>query len=219
WVVGLGLVALLAVSLRHVDQLATALQWMDGLGWRGDVLFGLFYLVGTLAMLPGSLFEGGAGFLYGAALGIPIASVVGTGCATVSFLLGRTLLRDAVERRIAANPRLAAIDHAIGADGLRLVFLLRLSPLAPFNLLSSVLGATPVSVRHFVIGTAAGHFFPVCVFVWTGSTVASALDLAHGPSLPAWATWAGLALTVLATVGVSTFAKRALDQALAPPSG
>jgi uncharacterized membrane protein YdjX (TVP38/TMEM64 family) len=145
---------------------------------------------------------------------VPVASVLGTGSATVSFLLGRTLFRGFVERRIASSPRWSAIDRAIGEDGLRLVLLLRLSPLAPFNALSSGLGATPVRLRDFVVGTFFGHLFPTLVFVWTGSTVASVLDLVEGPELPLWVSLVGLALTLVATVGVSRFAKRALDRAL-----
>ena len=210
----LALGVLLVVSLAATPTLAAWLQWMDEQGPLGDALFGLLYLGATLTMVPASLLEGGAGFLYGALWGVPVASLLGTGSAVVSFLLGRTLFRPFVLRRIADSPRWSAIDRAIGTDGLRLVLLLRLSPLAPFNALSSGLGATPVSLRDFALGTFFGHLFPAVVFVWTGSTVASVLELVEGPSLPVWVSAIGLVLTVLATVGVSRFAKRALDQAL-----
>jgi uncharacterized membrane protein YdjX (TVP38/TMEM64 family) len=200
--------------IGHVEDLARLLQWLRSIGPLGHVLFAAFYLLGTLAMLPASFLEGGAGFVYGPLLGIPIAIALGTACSTVSFLLGRTLLRGAVERRIARNPRLVAIDRAIDADGRRLVFLLRLSPLAPFNALSLVMGATSVPLRDYVLGTVVGHLFPVTVFTWTGSTVASAFDLVQGSPPPVWVTATGLALTLVATVGVSRFAKRALDAAL-----
>jgi uncharacterized membrane protein YdjX (TVP38/TMEM64 family) len=215
FVAPLALTALLTVSVAFTPTLAAWLQWMDAQGPLGDALFALLYLGGTLAMVPASILEGGAGFLYGALWGVPVASLLGTASATVSFVLGRTLFRGFVERRIAGSPRWAAIDRAIGADGLRLVLLLRLSPLAPFNALSSGLGATPVPLRDFVVGTFFGHLFPAVVFVWAGSTVASVLDLVEGPSLPPWVSAIGLLLTVVATLGVSRFAKRALDAALA----
>lgn len=208
------LTVLLVVAVASTPTLAAWLQWMDEQGPVGDALFAVLYLAGTIGMMPASILEGGAGFLYGAVWGVPIASALGTGSATASFLLGRTLFRGFVERRIAASPRWAAIDRAVGEDGLRLVLLLRLSPLAPFNALSSGLGATPVRLRDFVVGTWLGHLFPTVVFVWTGSTVASVLDLVEGPELPRWATATGIVLTVIATVGVSRFAKRALDRAL-----
>jgi uncharacterized membrane protein YdjX (TVP38/TMEM64 family) len=209
----LALLALLLVSLWQTPAIAAWLQWMEAQGPEGDALFALAYLAGTLALVPASILEGGAGFLYGAAWGVPVASLLGTAGATVGFLLGRTLLRGVVERRIARSPRLVAIDGAVGREGLRLVLLLRLSPLAPFNTLNVLLGATPVRTVDFVLGTALGHLFPVAVFAYVGSTVASAFDLA-GTRPPASATAVGLALTLVATVGVSRFAKRALDAAL-----
>lgn len=209
------LTLLLVLFLQHTAEIASWLQWMDEQGPLGDVLFVLFYVGSTLLMVPASILEAGAGFLYGPLWAIPVASAVGTGSATLSFLLGRTLLRRMVERRIADDPRWTAIDRAVGASGRELVFLLRLSPLAPFNVMSYALGLTRVSVFDFALGTALGHLFPVVVFVYTGSTVASAMDLVDRPATPSWATAIGLVLTLVATVGVSRFAKRALDQALA----
>jgi uncharacterized membrane protein YdjX (TVP38/TMEM64 family) len=216
--VALGL--LLVLFLQHTSRIAGWLQWMDEQGPAGDALFVAFFVGCTLLMVPASILEAGAGFLYGPIWGIPVASAVGTAAATISFVLGRTLLRGVIERRIARDPRFGAIDRAVGARGLELVFLLRLSPLAPFNVMSYALGLTRVRVRDFALGTALGHLFPVIVFVYTGSTVASAMDLVDRPSTPPWATAIGLLLTVVATIGVSRFAKRALDQALSahPPT-
>jgi uncharacterized membrane protein YdjX (TVP38/TMEM64 family) len=211
--------ALLGLFLKHVDSIASTLQWMDELGPQGDLLFAGFYLASTVLMVPASILEGGAGFLYGPVWGLPVAVALMTAGSTTSFLLGRTLLRSAVERRIAAEPRFVAIDRAVRVDGRRLVFLLRLSPLLPFNILSFALGATPVRLRDYVVGTALGHLFPVCLFVYTGSTVASALDLVEGPALPMWVNGTVIALTLAATIGVSRFARRALEGALAADSG
>ena len=205
---------LLLLFLQHTSRIAGWLQWMDEQGPAGDLLFVGFYVGSTLLMVPASILEAGAGFLYGPIWAIPVACAIGTAAATVSFLLGRTLLRGVIERRIARDARWSAIDRAVGVRGRELVFLLRLSPLAPFNLVSYALGLTRVSVRDFALGTALGHLFPVIVFSYTGSTVASAMDLVDRPATPPWATAIGLLLTVLATVGVSRFAKRALDQAL-----
>ena len=55
--------------------------------------------------------------------------------ACIAFALGRTLARKTVERRIAADRRFAAIDRAVAQNGFKIVFLLRLPPVIPFNLL------------------------------------------------------------------------------------
>ena len=50
-------------------------------------------------------------------------------------------------------PRFAAIERAVSARGRRIVFLLRLSPVVPFNFLNYALGLTTISVWDFVIAS------------------------------------------------------------------
>ena len=212
----LALVALLALFLRHTDRIAAVLQWMEAQGPLGHLYFALFYVGATLIMVPASILEASAGFLYGPLWGIPVSSALGTASATLSFLLGRTLLRSIVERRIARDVTFAAIDRAVERSGRTLVVLIRLSPLTPFNIINYGLGVTRISALDFALGTAIGHLFPVVVFVWTGSTVADAAALTERPSLPLWAQAGGLLLTLIATVGVTRFARQALRSAMEP---
>src|SRR5687767_2594361 len=103
---------LLAAFVQQSERIAAWLAWMEQLGPVGDLLFAAFYVAATLLMVPASILEASAGFLYGAAWGIPIASLLGTFSTTCSFLLGRTLLRGVIERRVARDPRWAAVDAA-----------------------------------------------------------------------------------------------------------
>jgi uncharacterized membrane protein YdjX (TVP38/TMEM64 family) len=69
--------------------------------------------------------------------------------STVAFLLGRYVARRVIERKLATMPRYAAIDRAVSAQGRRIVFLLRLSPIVPFNFLNYALGVTRISIKDF----------------------------------------------------------------------
>jgi uncharacterized membrane protein YdjX (TVP38/TMEM64 family) len=50
-----------------------------------------------------------------------------------SFLLGRYLFRDFVLRLASHYPIFQAVDRALEANGLKIMILLRLSPLIPYN--------------------------------------------------------------------------------------
>jgi uncharacterized membrane protein YdjX (TVP38/TMEM64 family) len=53
---------------------------------------------------------------------------------TAAFLLGRYLFHDAVASTLLARvPNFAAIDRGVAREGWKLVLLLRLSPLIPYN--------------------------------------------------------------------------------------
>ncbi len=212
------LLALLALALLASPRVIDALRWIETLGPAGHAVFAVFYVVATLLLVPAGILEAAAGFQYGPWLGIPVAWALAVVSATTSFLLGRTALRPWVERRIAADPRLDAIAHAVAKEGAWLVFWLRLSPLAPYNALHMPLGATRIPLGAFVLATAVGHVFPVALFVLTGTAVDSLTDLSsQKPALPPWGVAAGVATALVASVGVSRIARRALAPHLSDP--
>ena len=57
----------------------------------------------------------------------------------------------AIERRIQGEPRFSAIDRAVGAEGLKIVFLMRLSPAFPFVFLNYALGLTRVKLSDYAV--------------------------------------------------------------------
>ena len=86
------------------------------------------YVVACLLFVPGSLLTLGTGFLFGVVWGTVTVSIGSTLGATAAFLVGRTLARGWIEQKVADNPEFQAIDRAVGSQGLKIVFLTRLSP-------------------------------------------------------------------------------------------
>jgi uncharacterized membrane protein YdjX (TVP38/TMEM64 family) len=135
--------------------------------------------------------------------------------STIAFLLGRHVARRLIARRLARMPRFAAIDRAVSAQGRRIVFLLRLSPVVPFNFLNYALGLTTLSLSDFVaasIGMIPGAF----VYADAGKVTGEALALAGQAQVPRDASYytvllAGLGATVAATTIVTRTARKALQ--------
>ena len=75
------------------------------------------------------------------------------GSAT-AFLLSRHVARRAVAEWLTTSPRFGTIERAVSARGLRVVLLLRLSPIVPFNVLNYALGLTTIPLRDFLLGSA-----------------------------------------------------------------
>lgn len=198
---------------RYVPEFAT---WVQRQGHWAPVLFVLGYAVATVAFLPGSLLTLAAGALFGLARGTALAfggAVLGS---TAAFLVARYLARPLVVRRLGPDPRFRRIDEAVGARGVRLVLLLRLSPVLPFNVLNYALGATRVRLRDYLLG-AVGMLPGTVLYVWTGKLagdVASAAAGAAAPRGPGYWTMLGLGLaaTAAVTVMVTRMARRALKQ-------
>lgn len=221
---GLGVIvaaALLAgLLLLPVNHWALLLvEWIRDAGAVGVVVYTLAYILATVLLLPGSILTLGAGFAYGPVWGTVLVSPVSVVAATLAFVLGRTVARNWVSRRMEKNPRFAAINKAIGESGFKIVFLLRLSPIFPFNVLNYALGLTRVRLRDYVIASFFGMLPGTFLYVYLGSLVTSASELLSGkrPSAGPWGQvlyWGGLAATLLVTVLITRIARRALNRAL-----
>lgn len=214
----LALVALLiaAALLPVTDWLLAFVAWVRGLGAVGVLVYGLVYVLATVLMIPGSILTAGAGFLYGPLWGTAFASPVSVLAATCSFLLGRTVAREAIRGRIGENPKFAAIDAAVGREGLKIVTLLRLSPVFPYVLMNYVFGLTGVKTWHYILGSWLGMLLGTFLFVYFGSLVGDVAELASGA--PEGASGARTALIVfgaIATVAVTAFVTRIARRALA----
>lgn len=202
----------------ELQRFVEAVEWMRTAGPLGDAAFFAFYGIGTLLLVPASWNTGAAGFLYGPFLGAAITSLYSTLFAAIAFLLGRTVLRHRVERRIATNPRYAALDQAIGERGLPMVVLIRLSPVSPFNPLHYILSASCVSFRDFVLGTWIGGLLPAVIWSRVGASVSDLGALLSGENTgPAWFPILGIVLTLALTVPITLLARNALRDALQVP--
>jgi uncharacterized membrane protein YdjX (TVP38/TMEM64 family) len=225
WIVAIAIVAGLvaAVLTLPIDEwLLGLVGWIRAAGAGGVAVYAAVYVGATLLLLPGSVLTAGAGFAYGPLWGTLLASPVSVLAATLAFVLGRTVARGWVARRMSRAPRFAAVDEAIGQSGLKIVLLLRLSPLFPFNLLNYGLGLTRVRLRDYVLGSFLGMLPGTALYVYLGSLLTSASELLSGKSSGAGTAgqalyWAGLVATFAVTVTVTRIARRALNRAIATP--
>jgi uncharacterized membrane protein YdjX (TVP38/TMEM64 family) len=213
-------VVLAGVLLFPVDRWTLALVgWVRSAGPAGAALFAVAYIAAAVLLLPGSVLTLGAGFAYGPALGLLLVSPVSVLAATAAFCVGRSIARGWVSRKVSGDARFTAIDEAVGESGFKIVFLLRLSPVLPFNLLNFALGLTRVSLRDYVLASFLGMLPGTLLYVYLGSLVtsASAIAAGHGGSAGGWQKAlyvAGLVATIAATVVITRISRQALARAL-----
>lgn len=206
--------ALLFAGRRAAALIPQFAAWVESLGVWGAVVFVLGYVLATVAFVPGSLLTLGAGAVFGLGQGVVLVLIGATLGASSAFLVSRYLARKAVERRLAGNPRFAAIDRAVEAEGRKIVFLLRLSPIFPFNLLNYALGLTRVRFTDFVIASA-GMVPGTVLYVYYGKVLGDVARLSGGARIEKdTGYYAVLALGLVATVAVTTLVTRIARRAL-----
>ena len=210
-------VALVALGRQFGIFLDRFVTWVDGLGALGPVVFILGYVAATVAFIPGSVLTLAAGAIFGLGPGVVYVMIGATAGASLAFLLARSVAREAIAQRLAGNPRFAAIDRAVGREGLKIVVLLRLSPVFPFNMLNYGLGLTNVRFRDYVVASL-GMLPGSLLYTYSGFVAGDIVRLAgaagpeRGPAYYA-VVGLGLAATVAVTTIVTRTARRAIREA------
>jgi uncharacterized membrane protein YdjX (TVP38/TMEM64 family) len=196
------------------DWLVFSLEWIDthrNIAWA---VYVTAYVFASVLLIPGLILTLAAGFLFGLPLGVALASTGSVLGATAAFLVGRFFARDWAAERITEMPRFRALDKAASQDGFVIVFLARLSPLFPFNLMNYGLGVTSLRLRDYFFGSWIGMLPATVVFVYLGTLAKDLTDLGTGQAEGGLAARglliAGFAATVVLTFIVARKATRAL---------
>lgn len=219
-------VAGLTVTFAVADvkpHLQAFLEWIGELGAIGVVLFIAIYILATVLFVPGLILTLGAGFLFNVALGTVYVSIASVTGASLAFLVGRYLARDAIARKVEGNEKFRAIDEAVGKEGWKIVALTRLSPIFPFNLLNYAYGLTRVRFWHYFLASWICMLPGTVMYVYLGDALRQA-----GESIGALGSgerettvgervifWAGLAIALIVTVYVTRVARNALEKKIA----
>ncbi len=213
---GVVLLALLAAAftLPVAAWLEQALGWVVAHPQIAWPIYIVGYIIATVLVIPGSLLTLAAGFLFGLPLGVALVSLGSVLGAGAAFLTGRFFARDWVATKIQQQPRFAALDAAVGRRGFLIVFLTRLSPVFPFNLINYVYGLTGVTFRDYFFATWIGMLPVTVLYVYIGSAAKNLAEIFAGDvetgTAGRIALFAGLAATFVLTVVITRIATRSL---------
>ena len=133
------------------------LEWIQKNPASGIFAFTGVYFLATVLFVPGSILTLGAGFVFSRAFGLGLGVLVatltvllGASSGTIcSFIIGRYLLRERVTSWTEKYPLFKATDKAMEKKGFRIMALLRLSPIIPFNALNYLAGTTAITFSAY----------------------------------------------------------------------
>lgn len=112
------------------------------------------YVVGSCVMFPITLMILATALSFGPYTGFALAFTGSLLGGLASYLMGRWLGRDVVRK--LAGDRVNRISRKIARRGWLAMAVVRVVPIAPYTIVNMVAGATHISARSFLIGTAVG---------------------------------------------------------------
>lgn len=194
----------LVVGLPSQEELRSSL---DGLGAVAIPAFIVLYIgVSLLPVGPSGLLTIVGGALLGFAVALASVLLAAVIASSLSFLIGRSLGREAVQG--LSNERIRALDEKVGAHGFATVLLARLVPVIPFTTANYAFGVTSVRLWSYIVATALGIIPGTAIYVSVGAFGAD-------PSSPAFLlAIAGLVLLTL--IGLWRSRRTSADPAQVP---
>jgi uncharacterized membrane protein YdjX (TVP38/TMEM64 family) len=206
--------ALVLLGRQGASALPDLLERVRDLGPTAALAFMGIYALATVAWVPGSVLTLAAGAIFGLVHGTIYTLIGATVGAALAFLVSRYLARAAVERRLGASRKLRAIDEALAREGAKVVFLVRLSPVFPFNALNYALGLTSVRFWHYAAASAVGMIPGTFLYVYTGYAAGQLATGAAGAGPRGVGYYVLLGVGLLATIAVTVLVTRTARRAL-----
>lgn len=220
----LGAFATACLTLPMEKMLKDFLVWIDkNLGHWGPLVLAVAYIPLTVLAVPASILTLGGGYLFGLTVGFIADSIGSTAGATAAFLVGKTIGRSYVVSKLKDYPQFQAVAIAVQRSGFKIVLLLRLVPLLPFNMLNYLLSVTPVSIGEYILASWIGMMPITFAFVYVGTTIKDLSDVTHGWNEISTTRWIlltiGSVASVVLMVLVTRVARKSLNKALEENEG
>ena len=215
--------AVITLGLIFKQELSNILkagvEWTHGLGVWGPVVVVGIYIASCVLSLPGSVLTIATGAVFGLWVGTVTVSIGSTLGACAAFLVGRFFARKMVAQKVAQNAKFSAIDEAVGREGFKIVFLTRLSPIFPFNLLNYGYGLTKVPLWKYALASWGGMLPGTVMYVYVGAALGEAAIGDRSKTTGEWVLYGfGLAVTIVVTILVTRVARKALKESVTQDS-
>ena len=166
------------VFLGHIMNLITRfLHWMTLHPAGAVVCFLGFFILATLFFVPPTILYFGAGYAFsdiagfwGGFFAAIVVCFIGSSLgAMLAFLRSRYMMRDLVELFAKRFPIVKCLDEAMRTEGFRVMAMLRLCPIIPFNALNHVGGITRISLEEYTFALV-GVLPNIGLWVMVGAT-------------------------------------------------
>ncbi|MEQ1878201.1 MAG: TVP38/TMEM64 family protein [Bdellovibrionia bacterium] len=202
-------VLLLCKSLGAGEWITGLRDWIESLGVPGIFAFMAVYILGVVAVLPGTALTLIAATLFGPVLGIVIVSIASTIGACIAFLIARHFAADTVGRWLNKSEKFRRLDRLTATHGDIMVAVTRLVPILPYNLLNYAFGLTHVPFWTYLFWSWVCMLPATAINVLSMDAVATAVSEGRISATAA----ALLAATVAVFIVLYRFADKKLDEA------
>ena len=167
---GIEIITLLFVILKilNLDIDSKDIQtYVNSFGKLAPIIYIIIFALVPLTLFPDSIIAIAGGLIFGLVKGYIYTAIGAILGATLSFYISRKLGRNLVKKH--TKEKLDNIEEMINSNGFFIIFMLRLIPLFPFDIISYGAGLTSVKYKDFILATFLGTIPGILVFTNIGA--------------------------------------------------
>lgn len=167
-IVVIGVVAFLIYKISSMNLGIKDIQnYIEGFGAFAPLVYIIIFALVPLTLFPDSVIAIAGGLVFGFFKGYIYTTIGALIGGTISFYISRFLGRDVVKK--LTKDKLDSVEKMINEKGFTIVFLLRLIPLFPFDVISYGAGFTSMKYKDFATATVLGTIPGILVFTNIGA--------------------------------------------------
>ena len=167
----IGILAFVVITNRYIGNnvdIYTIKEYVKTFGVLAPFIYIVMFSLVPLTFFPDSVLAISAGLIFGFSKGYIYTTIGALIGASIAFFIARYLGKEIIKRK--SSDKLEKIERLIEKNGFYIIFLLRLIPLFPFDVISYGAGITNVKYKDFILATLFGTIPGIAVFTNIGAT-------------------------------------------------
>ncbi|WP_141664383.1 TVP38/TMEM64 family protein [Romboutsia hominis] len=167
----IGILAFVVITNRYIGNnvdIYTIKEYVKTFGVLAPLIYIVMFSLVPLTFFPDSVLAISAGLIFGFSKGYIYTTIGALIGASIAFFIARYLGTEIIKRK--SSDKLEKIERLIEKNGFYIIFLLRLIPLFPFDVISYGAGITNVKYKDFILATLFGTIPGIAVFTNIGAT-------------------------------------------------
>lgn len=165
------ILAFLVITNKYIGNnvdIYTIKEYVKTFGVLAPLIYIVMFSLVPLTFFPDSVLAISAGLIFGFSKGYIYTTIGALIGASIAFFIARYLGKEIIKKR--SSDKLEKIERLIEKNGFYIIFLLRLIPLFPFDVISYGAGITNVKYKDFILATLFGTIPGIAVFTNIGAT-------------------------------------------------
>lgn len=167
----IGILAFVVITNKYIGNnvdIYTIKEYVKTFGVLAPLIYIMMFSLVPLTFFPDSVLAISAGLIFGFSKGYIYTTIGALIGASIAFFIARYLGKEII--KIKSSDKLEKIERLIETNGFYIIFLLRLIPLFPFDVISYGAGITNVKYKDFILATLFGTIPGIAVFTNIGAT-------------------------------------------------